>query len=174
MATNKFFNNSATEYQDQDFFHVVLDDNIITILVLIFTTIGWVVSLPFIYSIIWYVRSGFEKYNLCANELVTSLCWVLLEWFIFLHTTYCLRFTLGPLPKHACFWQNLINRAIVKQVLLFLDALVITRFAFIFLLKNPAAFQSDFWIIFVNLWVKSFAFLFQFTVETLVSNETLE
>ena len=144
MAANHFFNYSSTNSEEPDFFHVIVDNNISTILVLIFSSIGWAIGSPLIYSIIWYIQNGFEKYNLFANELLTSLCWVFIEWLLFLHTTYFWRFTLGPLPKQACFWQHLISRAILKQALLFLDALVITRYAFIFWLKNPAVFQSDF------------------------------
>ena len=174
MAANQKFNYSSTNPEEPDFFHVIVDNNISTILALLLSTIGWAISLPLIYSIIWYVRSGFEKYNLFANELLTSMCWICIEWFILLHTTYFCRFTLGPLPKKICFWQHLISRVIVKQAILILDTMVITRYASIFWLKNPAAFQSDFWIIFVNLWVTCFAFFFHFTVEMLVTNETLE
>ena len=174
MAANQFFNYSLTQNQEQDFFHVIVDNNIITICVLIFSTVGWALCSLFFFSIIWYIQSGFEKYNLFSNELFASLCWVFIEWFIFLHTSYFCRFTLGPLPNQVCFWQHLMDRAILKQIILFLDSMVISRYAFIFWLKNPAAFQSDFWIIFVNLWVKSFSILFHFTVEMLVGNETLE
>ena len=33
---------------------------------------------------------------------------------------------------------------------------------FIFWLKNPAAFQDQFWLIFINVWIKGFSFIFNF------------
>ena len=33
---------------------------------------------------------------------------------------------------------------------------------FIFWLKNPAVFQDEFWLIFINIWIKGFSFIFNF------------
>jgi hypothetical protein len=41
---------------------------------------------------------------------------------------------------------------------------MIFRYIFIFWLKNPAAFNDDFWSVFVNLWIFLFAWLSQIAV----------
>ena len=175
MSANQLFNNSATKMQEEeDFFHIIVDNNINTVCVVLFSTLIWALSLPLLTSIIWYERNGFEQYNLFTNKLLTLICWMFIRWFFFLHTSHVYRFTFGPLPKLECFWQQLMHRTFLKQGVLFIDGMMVSRYAFIFWLKNPAAFQADFWIIFFNLWVKSFVFLFQFAVEMLVGSDTLD
>ena len=41
----------------------------------------------------------------------------------------------------------------MTEFIMFIDALALTRYIFIFHLKNPAAFQDDFWHLFINLWM---------------------
>ena len=36
------------------------------------------------------------------------------------------------------------------------------RYAFIFWLRNPAAFHDDFWCLFISIWINGFSILFQF------------
>jgi len=50
----------------------------------------------------------------------------------------------------------------VTQCFLYFDAISIIKYLFIFWLKNPAAFQDEFWIIFINTWIKGFSFIFNF------------
>jgi len=37
--------------------------------------------------------------------------------------------------------------------MLYLNAIAITRYLFIFWLKNPAAFQNEFWNVFLKRWI---------------------
>ena len=48
------------------------------------------------------------------------------------------------------------------QILLILDCIIITRYFFIFWLKNPAAFNDDFWSFFLNIWIVGFPVISQF------------
>ena len=125
-------------------------------------------------SIIWYERSGFEKHQILSNKLVSSICWTAIELFLLVHTTLLVRFTVGPLPGWICFWQLVFRRAILKQFVLLLDAIMLTRFAFIFWLKNPAAFPDNFWIFFINVWVVGFSMLDQFSFGMVQGHDALE
>jgi len=42
------------------------------------------------------------------------------------------------------------------------NTFAITRYLFIFWLKNPAVFQDDFWYLFLNIWIKVASLLFNF------------
>ena len=42
------------------------------------------------------------------------------------------------------------------HILLLFDAIIIVKFFFIFLLKNPTVIQDDFWKLFANLWIVLF------------------
>jgi hypothetical protein len=45
--------------------------------------------------------------------------------------------------------------------MLYIDAIAITRYIFIFWKKNLAIFQDSFWSFYINFWVMSFSFLSQ-------------
>ena len=62
---------------------------------------------------------------------------------------------------HACFSYYVLKNAFSVQLVLFWDALNISRCLFIFWHKNPAIFQDAFWSLFINIWVISFSFLSQ-------------
>ena len=47
----------------------------------------------------------------------------------------------------------MLRNALAIKVILHLDSIVIIRYIFIFLLKNPMNFKDDFWCLFINLWV---------------------
>lgn len=46
-------------------------------------------------------------------------------------------------------------------MILFMDAMTITRYVFIFWQKNPAIFQNAFWNWLINMWVICFSLLSQ-------------
>ena len=71
------------------------------------------------------------------------------------------------------FSALLSRSAIFLEVLLFFDAVAIARYFYIFRLKNPAAFNDDFWSWFFNLWIKSFALLSQASWHLLVERQPM-
>jgi hypothetical protein len=50
-----------------------------------------------------------------------------------------------------------------SQILLLFDGMIVTRYIFIFWIKNPSRFQDNFWNFFINLWVLGFSFVYQFS-----------
>ena len=56
---------------------------------------------------------------------------------------------------------------------MFLDAIMISRFMFIFVLRNPSAFQDDFWSLFGNIWILSFCCIGQIVSELMLGCENL-
>ena len=52
--------------------------------------------------------------------------------------------------------------------MIFGDAIMISRFIFIFVLKNPSAFQDDFWSLFGNIWALSFCWIGQIVSEAML------
>ena len=57
--------------------------------------------------------------------------------------------------------------------MMFMDAIMISRFMFIFVLRNPSAFQDDFWSLFGNIWILSFCCLGQIVSELMLGCENL-
>ena len=57
--------------------------------------------------------------------------------------------------------------------MIFGDAIMISRFIFIFVLKNPSAFQDDFWSLFGNIWSLSFCWIGQVVSEVMLGCENI-
>jgi hypothetical protein len=53
--------------------------------------VAWLIAIPLLGGIIWYETSGFEKYQIFANKLVSSICWSALELFALIHTSLMVR-----------------------------------------------------------------------------------
>ena len=71
----------------------------------------------------------------------------------------------GPLPLFVCHSHFFLKLTITLQAAFFLDAIIVLRYIFIFWLKNPAAFQEEFWSLFINIWVVAFSWTAQFVLE---------
>ena len=72
------------------------------------------------------------------------------------------RYTFGPLPEIVCRVELDFKNAIVTQIMLFLDGMIIIRYIFIFWMQNPAGFNDEFWEKFVSFWIVGFAMISQF------------
>jgi len=55
-----------------------------------------------------------------------------------------------------------------------LNASTLLRYIFVFLLKNPGAFNDEFWNIFISIWVVSFSIVYQLPRAIIPSNQLLE
>jgi hypothetical protein len=80
----------------------------------------------------------------------------------------------GPLSPFSCFCLFIIRKAILIQVLLFLNAISIARYILIFCLKNPAALKDDFWYIFISLWAVIFSPILPLIRAYVPGNQLLE
>ena len=72
------------------------------------------------------------------------------------------RYTFGPLSEIVCLVELVFKNAIVTQIMLFLDGMIIIRYIFIFWMQNPAGFNDEFWEKFVSFWIVGFAMISQF------------
>ena len=52
-----------------------------------------------------------------------------------------------------CYFQIVMKDSIKTAILLFFDAIALSRYIFIYWMKNPTALNDDFWNLFVNLWI---------------------
>ena len=106
--------------------------------------------LPLLYAVIRYERYGSDKKRTLINKLVSSVFWCVIGFHLLVHSLYTLRFIVGPLPSAVCLFAFLIKRSLSSAVLIFLNAIIATRYVFIFWLQNPAAFNDDFWHFFIK------------------------
>jgi len=114
------------------------------------------------YSIIWFERFGSDLKRMFVNRIVSSVCWSIITWIIFVQIPEMIRYFSEPFSTKFCFVHLLLKNTLITQVIIFFDAVNIVRYLLIFWLKDPFQFQDDFWYLFANIWVITFSVTSQF------------
>ena len=113
-------------------------------------------------SIIWFERFGSDLKRMFVNQTISSVCWSMLTWIVFIQIPEMIRYFSKPFSTNCCFAHLLLKNALIVQAFLFFNASNVVRYLFIFRLKDPFNFQDDFWYLFANLWVVTFSLSSQF------------
>ena len=101
------------------------------------------------------------------------LCWTCFEWFLIVQVVDVLRYTRGPFPEWICSIQLFVKNGIFIQQMLLMTATILTRYVFIFWLKNPIAFNDDFWSVFFNIWIFGFSAITEFVSSRLPGKDQI-
>lgn len=141
--------------QTVDFFSFILVNTPVKLFSLSVCFICFICVPILTYGIFWYDCNGPDKNRTFLNRLAVSLCYIVVEIFVIIQLTEAIRHIYGPMPKLFCHIKAVARPVYITQSLLYLDAITVTRYLFIFVLRNPAAFPDDFWIMFVNVWIRS-------------------
>jgi len=142
---------NGTLSKSEDFFHVLTDNNFEKWVGLAFLLPVVLSGIPALCGIIWFEKNKCERRTL-LNRLVSYNCWVGVV-YLASKMTDVYRSIVGPLPAWVCCIHVVLLTSIVWMFLLGLDAIALTRYLFIFWLKNPMAFSDDFWIAFIRVWI---------------------
>lgn len=111
-------------------------------------------------GIIYFEKFGSDKKRTLINKLVSLICQFNLEFVIFASSTSLLRCIRGPFSLTNCYLQLFFRNVYLAQQLISLNSVLLSRYIFIFYLKNPLAFQDEFWSLFVNIWIRLSTFIF--------------
>jgi len=104
------------------------------------------------YGIIWYERFGTDNRRTLMNKLLTSLSWTIIACLL-LPLFDVVRYMSPPFPVNVCFVHLLLKITTKNMVLLYLDAILITKYVLVFWLKNPLAVNDEFWCLFISSWI---------------------
>ncbi len=97
-----------------------------------------------------------------VNKFVSSICKTGICWNLTVQVIIIIKFLHGQFNDSACFWYIVMRRTLTTIVFMFINAISLSRYFFIFWLKNPAIFNDDFWSRMVSLWIVGFCVLLQF------------
>lgn len=148
---------SPLGYEFQDLYQ----NNPSKLIALTISTIFTIILAPLAYGIIWFEQDNNNR--TLINQLVSSLMWCILIWFAFIQPETFFIFAFGPLKvSELCTIHTYARNAVIIQGLLILNSIVLSRYIFIFHLKNPTMLQDDFWKFFINLWSISTSVLSQY------------
>jgi hypothetical protein len=142
--------------------------------VIIVSVVSSIISVPVAYSLIWYERFGSDNRRTLINKLLSAICWYGMVFCSSSQLAYAFRFYYGPLPQVICFWLVLARKIIITNSIVLVNVMTLTRYIFIFWLKNPAAFNDEFWFVYVNLWSIGFSTIYQFLRGIVPGNQLLE
>jgi hypothetical protein len=144
MDDNKNFNNSLPALTESS------PLQIFSLAIAISCTL---ICTPLFYCIIWFEKFGSDKKRTLINKLLTMNCWNAMGYLIFVQTIEIFRFICGPLPLIICNVKNVLKFATMNSFILNTDAAIFANYAYIFWLKNPAAFHDEFWCQFISAWI---------------------
>ena len=110
------------------------------------------VSTPLLYLVIMFQREN--PYSTLLHHILSNILGVGILNNIFVHIPFILLYSFGHFSQPTCYLILIIQGSFTIQVLLLTNILMIVRYIFTFILKNPAAVHHDFW--------KTFIFIFTF------------
>jgi hypothetical protein len=73
-------------------------------------------------------------------------------------------YTVGPQPYNLCLFQLMFINFIKTEILILLDFIKLSRYIFIFHLKNPAAVPDKYWARLLALWTFGFSVIFNYVI----------
>jgi len=82
-------------------------------------------------------------------------------------------YLIGPINKHICLLEIMIKNSVKCQAFLLVNAITISRYLFIFWLKNPGAVWDDFWAAFITSWIIIFCSIYNFVYFYLPGSQPL-
>ena len=103
------------------------------------SVVGAVVAVPPIYGIIWYEENN--HYRTLINNLVVSICWYLIFYIVVVQFLTVLLYVGGPLSDLTCRLDGFFRNVAIIQGLFLLESIVIFKFVFANLLRNPFDLQ---------------------------------
>jgi hypothetical protein len=142
--------NSSQEVPD--FFSNLADMKPTTYVFITFAILASIINPIFLYFAIWYEKYGSDNKRTVINKFASSLFWCAIQFHLLILPADIFRFLYGPLPKSVCLTFRILKMTNFLQVFVFFDLIVLSRYVYIFVLKNSAGFNDEFWAFFLNIW----------------------
>ena len=156
-----------------DFFDFLIENQLERITSVTITAVVVIIMPALLYSIVWYEKYFNDAKRTLLNRLVAMNCRTGIYFSILSLAPEILRFTYGSFSEKFCFFHIVFKGIFSWAFLFILDATVITRYMFIFWLKNPVAFQDHFWCRFIEIWIYGASFISMFVWHYAVQFQTM-
>jgi hypothetical protein len=160
-------NNSSTSFiiesfiEENDYFAGIFAKRPFTVISLLVSLMITVILVALFLGIIWFDQIRSDSKRIIITRLFCSGCWLSIGYLFGVQLIDMFRYVFGPLPEVVCFYHHVLKNAFSQQLMIILNLIVIFRYIFIFWLKNPAAFQDQFWHFFLLIWMSGFSFVSQ-------------
>ena len=148
-------------------FQNVFENKIISLL-LTLSPFLLVLSMLSAYGIIWFERFGTDQKRTIINKLVSDSLWIVVIQLPLIMLSDFVRYLLGPLNPHFCFFQVVFKASAFTQILCYFDAMIVAKYALIFWTKNPWSINDDFWSRYVSICIYIFSYTANFARYTMI------
>ena len=145
---------------NQNFFFGLTEDKMALKLCLTYAISTSVILPIFMYSIIWFEKYGSDNRSTLLNKFATSICCCGIQYLMFVQMAENMFYLHGPLPANFCLFVRILRSALFIEMFIYLDLIIITRYLYVFWIKNPAGIEDDFWSLFLGILVKMLSFIF--------------
>jgi len=112
------------------------------------STLSILLAVPLTYGIVWYERS--RHYRTLINMLASSFCLYNINFVVLAYLLAVSHLIFGPTGFLHCSLELLLLNVTSMQFLFILNAIVLSKYIFVFHLKNPTAIQEDFFFLFIH------------------------
>ena len=102
-------------------------------------------------TIIWFEKSRSGYMNTLMDKLKVYFCWVTLLSAPIIKTLNILNYYFGPLNYSTCFFLNVFRNIFKSNMLFYFNCIAISRYIFIFWMKNPTSIDENFWATMISL-----------------------
>ena len=93
-----------------------------------------------------------NPYTTLVQQVFSIIIGVTIATNILIHIPLILLYILGPFSQQTCDLIFIAHGSLAIQLLLLANILIISRYMFTFILKNPLAIQQNFWGLYIVLW----------------------
>ncbi len=153
-------NYSIVAQNYSNLYAILANDSNERLFCLIVSMLSIVLGTPLLYFVIWFEKYGSGRKRTLINMFISMNCWTSIGMSLLVQTSVIFRYLYGQLPMLVCNIQSVLKYSVVCSLVLNTSATVLTQHAYIFWLKNPAAFHDSFWYQFLFLWNYTISLIF--------------
>lgn len=156
MSPNDF-NSTQDWYEPYSEFHRL---NLTKVSIMVLSLLAMIWTMAMLLGIIWYEHYGSDSKRILTNKLVALICWNEIFGVVTAFSTDTIIYLLAPLPKSLCLMFGFARMMFASNILMLFNMIMISKYIFIFWMKNPGSVMDDFWTVFIQLWTISFNAIF--------------
>jgi hypothetical protein len=157
----------------ENFFYNLTESKPTKFVFVTFAMFASIINSSLFYFCVWFEKHGADNRQTLIHKFATSTYWCAIEYFLLIMPSDMIPFIYGPLPRNLCLALRILKLANFFQILLFFDLVAISRYFYIFVLKNPAGFNDDFWAFFLNIWATMLCLLTKTTYHLAIPQQAM-
>ena len=160
-----------TNETNQDYFSGLVENRVSKIVSVAFSELGTCVIMLLTFMIIWYEKFGTSEYQTVINRINVKCWWLCLAYFSTVQQVDIFRYIFGTLPWTVCLLNVYAKFFFPMCLIIFLNFIVVTRYLFIFWIKNPCSLNDELLSIFISIWAFFSTFISQFVLMMMPGKE---